>query len=61
MLSQGLDYLAMISRELKKRERIKRNKRDHMDLMESNGFTYKEYDEYNLLRVDKHSFGHRCN
>ena len=25
--------------------RIKRNKRDHIDLMESNGFTYKEYDE----------------
>ena len=45
MLSQGLDYFALISRELKKRERIKRNKRDHVDLMESNDFTYKEYDE----------------
>ena len=27
------------------KERIKRNKRDHMDLMESNDFTYKKYDE----------------
>ena len=27
------------------KERIKRNKRDHIDLMESNDFTYKEYDE----------------
>ena len=26
-------------------ERIKRNKRDHIDLMEGNDFTYKEYDE----------------
>ena len=25
--------------------KIKRNKRDHIDLMESNDFTYKEYDE----------------
>ena len=29
----------------KEKERIKRNKRDHIDLMESNDFTYKEYDE----------------
>ena len=27
------------------KERIKRNKRDHIDLMESNDFTYKEYDD----------------
>ena len=27
------------------KERIKINKRDHIDLMESNDFTYKEYDE----------------
>ena len=27
------------------KERIKGNKRDHIDLMESNDFTYKEYDE----------------
>ena len=27
------------------KERIERNKRDHIDLMESNDFTYKEYDE----------------
>ena len=27
------------------KERIKRNKRDHINLMESNDFTYKEYDE----------------
>ena len=27
------------------KERIKRNKRDHIDLMESNDFAYKEYDE----------------
>ena len=40
------------------KERIKRS---YIDLMESNDFTYKEYDEYNLLRVDKHSFGHCCN
>ena len=26
-------------------ERIKRNKRDHIDLMESNDFTYTEYDD----------------
>ena len=32
-----------------------------MDLMESNELTSKEYDEQKLLRVDKHSFGHRCN
>ena len=32
-----------------------------MDLMESNDFTYKEYDDYKLLRVDKHNFGHRSN
>ena len=35
-------------------------KRTYIDLMESNDFTYKEYDEYKLLRVDKHSFGHCC-
>ena len=29
--------------------------------MESNDFTYKEYDESKLLRVDKHSFGYRGN
>ena len=32
-----------------------------MDLMDSNKLTYKEYDEQKLLRVDKHSFGHRYN
>ena len=26
-------------------EKIKRNKRDHIDLMDSNDFTYKEYDD----------------
>ena len=46
---------------IKQKERIKRNKRDHIDLMESNDFTYKEYNEQKLLRVDKHSFGHCCN
>ena len=30
---------------IKEKERIKINKRDHIDLMESNDFTYKEYDE----------------
>ena len=33
-------YLAMILR----RKRIKRNKRDHIDLIESNDFTHKEYE-----------------
>ena len=27
------------------KERIKRNKRSYVDFMESNDFTYKEYDE----------------
>ena len=31
--------------KIKEKERIKRNKRDHIDLMESNDFTYKEYDD----------------
>ena len=31
--------------DLEKIERIKRNKRVHIDLMDSNDFTYKEYDE----------------
>ena len=31
--------------DLDKMERIKRNKRVHIDLMDSNGFTHKEYDE----------------
>ena len=31
--------------DLEKIERIKRNKRDHIDLMESNDSAYKEYDE----------------
>ena len=30
---------------VKEKDRTKRNKRDHIDLMESNDFTYKEYDE----------------
>ena len=30
---------------IKEKERIKRNKKDHIDLMESNDFTYREYDE----------------
>ena len=30
--------------DLKETERIKRNKRDHIDLMEGNDFTHKEYD-----------------
>ena len=29
--------------------------------MDGNDFTHKEYDEQKLLRVDKYSFGHRCN
>ena len=36
-------------------------KRSYNDLMESDDFTYKVYDEQKLLRVDKHSFGHCCN
>ena len=47
--------------DLKEIERIKRNKRVHIDLMGSNDFTHREYDTQKLLRVDKHSFGHRCN
>ena len=31
--------------DLEKIERIKRNKRVHIDLRDSNDFTYKEYDE----------------
>ena len=31
--------------DLEKIERIKRNKRVHIDLMDSNDFTYKQYDE----------------
>ena len=31
--------------DLEKIERIKRNKRDHIDLMDSNDFTYREYDD----------------
>ena len=31
--------------DLEKIERIKRNKGIHIDLMDSNDFTYKEYDE----------------
>ena len=31
--------------DLKKIERTKRNKRVHIDLVESNDFTYKEYDD----------------
>ena len=31
--------------DLEKIERIKRNKRVHIDLMESNDFTYKEHDD----------------
>ena len=30
--------------DLKGIKRIKRNKRDHIDLMDSNDFTYKEYE-----------------
>ena len=30
---------------IKEKERIKRNKRDHIDLMDSNDFTYREYDD----------------
>ena len=30
---------------IKEKERIKRKQRDHIDLMESNDFTYKEYDD----------------
>ena len=30
---------------LKGIKRVKRNKRDHIDLMESNDFTHKEYDD----------------
>ena len=30
--------------DLEKIERIKRTKRDHIDLMDSNDFTYKEYE-----------------
>ena len=30
---------------VKEKDRTKRNKRDHIDLMESNDFTYQEYDE----------------
>ena len=31
--------------DLEKVERTKRNKRVHIDLMDSNDFTYKEYDD----------------
>ena len=41
VLTQGLNYLGMILREKRKNK----NKRDHIDLMESNDFTYKEYYE----------------
>ena len=45
MLSQGL-WLSCYDREgSKEKERIKINKRDHIDLMGGNDFTYKEYDE----------------
>ena len=47
--------------DLEKLERIKINKRVHIDLLDSNDFTYKRYEAKKLLRVDKHSFGHRCN
>ena len=30
--------------DLEKAERIKRNKRNHVDLMDSNDFTHKEYE-----------------
>ena len=46
MLSQGLDYLAMILSKQKKREKNKNEiKKDPIDIMESNDFTYKEYDD----------------
>ena len=47
--------------EKKKRREKKEIKRLYNDLMGSDDFTYKKYDEYILLGVDKHSFGHCCN
>ena len=38
-------YRLMIHLLKKKREKNKKKQRDHIDLMESNDFTYKEYDE----------------
>ena len=39
----------------------KKNQRVHIDLIESNDFTQKEYDDLKLLGVGKYSFGHCCN
>ena len=46
---------------IKEKERIKRNKKIILILWRVMTSHIKEYDEYKLLRVDKHSFGHRCN
>ena len=41
----SVDSMALLScYDLEKIERIKRNKRVHIDLMDSNDFTYKEYE-----------------
>ena len=42
-------------------KKIKRNKRVHIDLMDSDNFTHRKYEAQKLLRVDEHSLGHRCN
>ena len=39
-----LSYYDLVGIKIKEKERIKRNKRDHIDLMEGNDFTHKEYD-----------------
>ena len=41
----SVESMALLScYDLEKIERIKRNKRVHIDLMDSNDFTYKEYE-----------------
>ena len=42
----SVDSRALLScYDLKGIKRVERNKRDHIDLMDSNDFTYKEYDD----------------
>ena len=47
--------------DLEEIERIKRNKRVHIDLMDSDNFTHRKCEAKKMLRVDERSFGHRCN